>query len=97
MERRWRDLRFKKRWRAVFLCRPVISNQLWLTDGRGESSSALMQLAIQEEPAYPAGSRGMRGGLAGTQVERERDEKKKRIGGPADAHSLTLHLSPNVC
>lgn len=46
-----------------------------------------MQLAIQKEPVYPAGSRGMRGGLTGTQVER--DEENQMVT-PSLPPSLTL-------
>lgn len=51
-----------------------------------------MQLAIQKEPVYPAGSRGMRGGLTGTQVERDEENQTEtpRMVTPSLPPSLTL-------
>lgn len=57
---------------------------------RGESSSALMRLAIQKETLDPAGSRGMRGGLTGTQVERDEENQMEtpRMVAPSPTPSV---------
>lgn len=64
---------------------------------QGESSSPLMQVAIQEEPARPAGRRveGMRGGLTGTQVERDKGNQTEtlRMVAPSRPPSVTLSFS----
>lgn len=64
---------------------------------QGESSSALMQLAFQKEPVYPAGSRGMRGGLTGTQVERDEENQTETLWmvTPSLAPSITLFFPLN--
>lgn len=82
------------RWRAVFSLQAsnlqsALTNRQW-----GESSSPLMQLAIQKEPPYPAGRPGreMRGGLTGTQVERDEENQKEtpRTVAPSPAPSVAL-------
>lgn len=69
---------------------------------RGKSSSPLMQLAIQKEPAYPAGRPGreMRGGLAGTQVERDEENQTETLQtvAPSPAPSVALlFLHEQMC
>lgn len=59
-----------------------------------------MQLAIQKEPVYPAGSRRMRGGLTGTQVERDEENQTEalRMVTPSLAPSIALFfLAVNEC
>lgn len=67
----------------------ALTNRQW-----GKSSSPLMQLAIQKEPAYPAGRPGreMRGGLTGTQVERDEENQTEtlRTVAPSPAPSVAL-------
>lgn len=67
---------------------------------RGESSSPLMQVAIQEELARPRREavEGMRGGLTGTQVERDKGNQTEtlRMVAPSRAPAVTLSFSPGT-
>lgn len=90
--KKWRDggengVKSDLRWDGglCFCSRPVISNQLLLTDSRVKFV-VLMRLAIQKEPVSPVGSRGDEGRInwhSGGERWRESD------GDPVDGHTLS--------
>lgn len=76
--------------------RPVISNQLSLTD-RGGKFLCANAAAIQKGPLRPAGSLRDEGGLSGTQVERDEENQTGTLWTVTPSLSPFINSSLSFC